>query len=321
MELLQRLEDRGYPTEYLLSRIKGRRSRLIVDWRPLIYEAAPADYLASTRYQGFVKERSQEGIWRNLIREFRWVYGQMNGDLRRIFSPFFFYNELRTLLICLRHLNDQRSGKADELLSISLLGDEIKKIILTCTDLRSAVEGLERVLVPRSDRFSGLTGVYDEDGLRGVEQQLTNTYLTVIVAADLHRLMRAFFVRLIDARNIMSLYKYLRLDQSTRPLFIPGGSIGEARFLGVVAGQDLLSVNGLVREFTGMKIDTPDPTKVEIALYKSITRFLKKEGREPFGAGPVLDYLWKCTLEVMNLSVLLQCKDLERDLVIAELVQ
>ena len=43
MELLRPLEDRGYPAEYLLSRIRGRRSRLIVDWRPLIYEAAPMD--------------------------------------------------------------------------------------------------------------------------------------------------------------------------------------------------------------------------------------------------------------------------------------
>jgi vacuolar-type H+-ATPase subunit C/Vma6 len=70
-----------------------------------------------------------------------------------------------------------------------------------------------------------------------------------------------------------------------------------------------------------MKIDAPDPTKVEIALYKAITIFLKKEGREPFGIGPILDYLWKCSLEVMNLNVLYYGRDLERDVVTAELVQ
>ncbi len=80
-------------------------------------------------------------------------------------------------------------------------------------------------------------------------------------------------------------------------------------------------MNSLVREFSGIKIETPDPTKVETSLYKGMTRFLKKEGREPFGAGPVLDYLWKCSLEAMNLSVLFYGKDLEREAVMAELVQ
>jgi vacuolar-type H+-ATPase subunit C/Vma6 len=59
---------------------------------------------------------------------------------------------------------------------------------------------------------------------------------------------------------------------------------------------------------------------VELALYKGMTRWLRKEGREPFGAGPILDYLWSCSIEAMNLSVLYQGKDLERDIVAAELV-
>jgi hypothetical protein len=33
-----------------------------------------------------------------------------------------------------------------------------------------------------------------------------------------------------------------------------------------------------------------------------------------------MDYLWRCSIEAMNLGVLFYGKDLERDIVIAELV-
>jgi vacuolar-type H+-ATPase subunit C/Vma6 len=51
-----------------------------------------------------------------------------------------------------------------------------------------------------------------------------------------------------------------------------------------------------------------------------MTRWLRQEGRNPFGTAPILDYLWRCSIEAMNLSLLYQGKDLERELVAAELV-
>jgi vacuolar-type H+-ATPase subunit C/Vma6 len=321
MELLRHLEDRGYPAEYLLSRIRGRRSRLIVDWRPLIYDAAPMDYLASARYQGFVWDRSPEGVWRSLLREYRWVYSQMNHALREIFGPFFLYTELRTIFICLRHLKDQNADKIEGLLGDSLLSAEVAGILSTSEDISSGVQGIERAFLTLSERFGGLSNALEAEGLRGVEQRLTNTYLAVTAGTGLHPLMKTFFARLIDSRNIMSVYKYLRLEKRTTPAFIPGGTIPEAKLGTVIEKGDLFGVNSLVRDFSGVKIETPDPTKVETALYKGMTRFMKKEGREPLEAGLILDYLWKCSLEVMNLSVLFYGKDLERDAVTAELVQ
>ena len=35
---------------------------------------------------------------------------------------------------------------------------------------------------------------------------------------------------------------------------------------------------------------------------------------------PILDYLWRCSIEAMNLSVLYHGRDLEREAVTAELV-
>ena len=133
--------------------------------------------------------------------------------------------------------------------------------------------------------------------------------------------MKIFFARLIDSRNIMGVYKFLRLEKRAALTVIPGGLVPETKLRAIAGKGDLFGVNSLVRDFSGIRIDTPDPTKVETALYKGMTRFLKKEGREPFGAGPILDYLWRCSLEVMNLSVLFYGKDLEREAVTTELVQ
>ncbi len=320
MELLRHLEDRGYPVEYLLSRIRGRRSRLISDWRPLVYDNEPMDYLASARYQGCVRERTPEGLWRSLLREYRWVYGQMNGQFREIFRPFFLYIELRTIFICLRHLKEGTSGKINELLADSLLSREIVELLSAGKDVSSAVEEIEQAFLAQSPEFGGLTDALDADGLRGVEQRLTNTYLAVVAACSLHPLMKQFFRHLIDSRNIMSAYKYLRIEKRAAPAFIPGGTIPVERLEAVISKNDLFGASALVRDCFGIRIETPDSTKLEIALYKGMTRFLKKEGREPFGAGPILDYFWKCSLEVMNLSVLFHGKDLEREAVLAELV-
>jgi vacuolar-type H+-ATPase subunit C/Vma6 len=285
----------------------------------LIYDLTEADYL-SARYQGFVRERSPESIWRNLLREYRWVYGQMNGNLRKAFSPYFLYTELRTLFICFRHLKDKSSGRTNDLLDTSLLSAEIKNILASSEDVPHALMRIEPFFASLSSRFAGLPGTLESGGLRGVEQKLTNTYLAVMPDARLHPILRTFFVRLIDARNIISMYKFKRLEQQSTPSFIPGGFIAQVRFRDVIA-KEIFGICSLIREFFGIKIDAPDPAKVEVALYQGITRFLKKEGREPFGIGPILDYLWKCSLEVMNLSVLLNSRGLEREIVAAELVQ
>jgi len=320
MDLLEYPEDRGYPTDYLLSRIKGRRGQLIRDWRSLVYDAAPLESLSSLRYRGLITVKSPDAVWKYLVQEYRWVYVQMNGTLRRIFYPFFLYTELRTIFICLRHLKEKSSWRTDELLAASLLSEEIKTVLATSADISTAIAGIERIFRTVSPDFGGLTGLLDEEGLRGVEQQMTNTYLVHTMGTDLNPLIRDLFSRIIDSRNVMSLFKYQRLNSNRAPVFIPGGSIAVARFKEIIKKDDIFAVTILIRELTGIKVDTPSPTLIEISLYKGITQFLRKRGKHPFGAEPIMDYLWRCSIEAMNLGVLFYGKDLERDIVTAELV-
>jgi len=161
MGLLKQGKERGYPVEYLLSRIRGRRSRLIRDWQPLVYDATPLEFLASAQYQGFVRERSAEGMWRALLLEYGWVFRQMEEEIRKVFAPYILYTELRTVFICLRYLQGDRTQKAGEVLGVSLLADGMKNI-LRDGEASAAVERLERQFRRLSPEFTGLAANYEE---------------------------------------------------------------------------------------------------------------------------------------------------------------
>ena len=321
MELLQHPEDRGYPVEYLLSRIRGRRSRMITNWKRLVFDISPFDHLLSEKSGRVIEDKSPEVMWSNLVREYRWAYVQMNGHLREMFSPFFLYSELKTLFICLRHVNDKKAGRIDELLSVSLFSNAIKDVLLMSVDVPSAIAGIERIFSAYSIKFAGLREVFESDGLRSVEQRLTNTYLTMTMQERLQPLMKKFFMRLIDSRNIISTYKFLRLESKALPAFTEGGNVPRERYTEITDQKDLFGLVSLVSDVTGIIVETIDPTQMEIALYKGITRFLKRAGRDPLGVGLILDYLWRCSIEAMNLSILFYSRELERDEVAAELVQ
>jgi hypothetical protein len=318
--LLRKERTEGYPSGYLLARIRGRRSRLIADWRPVIYEASPLDHLASSQYLGFVRERSPEGMWRALLREHGWVHGQMDRADRLVFAPYFLYAELRTIFICLRWLEGEKAQKAGEALDASLLSQEVRAV-LGEGDPAGALTGLETLFGGLSNSFAGLAAVYADKGLREVERSLTHRYLAAMSALQLHPVLGEFFTRLIDSRNILALYKALRTGGAEAGLFLAGGTIPVDRLTASLEKEDILAVSGFVRQAAGVRLSSPDPTLVEVALYRGITRFLKGAGRDPLDEALILDYLWRCQLEVMNLSVLLAAKGLEREEAAAELVR
>lgn len=319
-DLLVAPADHGYPVEYLVSRLRGRRARMITDWKAFLYETPPPEGPAFAGPGGVVAGMTPESVWRDLLREYRWVYSQMNDNLRKTFHPFFLYTELRTLFVCLRRVGDGNTATMTEILSASLLSDRIKSALLTSKTLGKAVGEIERIFTMSSTAFEGLARIVEEDGLRGVEQQLTNRYLVHILGTGLQTVIRLFFLRIIDSRNILGLYKAVRLNSRAKPAYIPGGIITRDRFERVLASGDLYGINTLVHETMGIRVDTPDITAVETSVYRAISRDMKHAGRDPLGAGLILDYLWRRSIEAMNLSMLAHTRELEREAVRQELV-
>jgi len=320
MDLLQQPVEQGYPEEYLLARIKGRRSGLVRDWNALIFEqeiGAASPHLQTDRDQA---SAASDRIWEELLEEYEWVYRQMDRHLRKVFAPYFLHAEVRTIILCLRRIQDSASGVISELLNHSLLSRGIKDVLLQGDNLQSVLKSIERLFSDWSKDFSGLSDVLEHDGLRGVEQRLAETTLMVIARSVLHPPLKAFFIRLIDARNIMSIFKYVRFERAAEPHVQHGGSFPNLKLRSIMAKGDITALRGTIREATGIVLDKLEPMQVERALYQGITRWLRRAGREPFGAAPILDYLWRCSIEAMNLSVLHHARGLERDLVTAELV-
>jgi vacuolar-type H+-ATPase subunit C/Vma6 len=320
-DLLDKGKDTEYPPDYLLSRLRGRKARLIRDWAPLVASPAPLEKLAEGHYQRVCSDISAEGIWKALLIEYQWVYYQMNAQLRKIFGPFFLYTELRTIFICLRNLKDMKRAGAKEMLSASLLSEELREILSESADEFAAVREIEERLRRLSGQFIGIAEILRQKGLSGFERELTKRYLTVIVGAGLDPFLQIFFMRLIDARNALALVKLLKLDSMTEHHFIAGGRINIVRLREVLQSRDRSEIARLLRGLTGEEIDPAEHVKLEAALYRGITRSLKKEGRSTLSTGPIIEYLWRCSIEAMNLSMLCYTVGMERHLVAAELVQ
>jgi hypothetical protein len=320
MELLLELEDRGYPTLYLLSRIRGRRAMLLRDWNALLFDAAPLEVLVSSRSRGGVVEASPDAVWRRLLKEYRWVYGQMNGRLRELFSLFFLYAELRTICICLRQMKDRKSARMEELFGESLLSNEMREVCISSPDSTTAIAAISRIFSRLSLKFSDLPRYFADEGLRGAERRLTDLFLEYAAQQRLHPLIKKFMIRMIDARNLIRLAVSVLRETVSKPEFIPCGSVPQKQLIQIQQRKDLIEVDTLVRQYTGVKVELQDPSQVEHALYRATTQFLKKAGRDPLDVGTILDYLWRCSMEAMNLSILYYGKNVERDALANELV-
>lgn len=315
--LLESVTDMGLPPEYILSRIRARRAALISDWEPLLsgtpfFEGPPAGQRG--------RHASGEAAWEYLVNEYRWIYSQMNSGLRSLFELFFLYTELRTIFIHLRQIKAGRSGATEWLPSKSLLSQGIKSVLRNARDIQDAAEKIERSFATMADSFAGLSQAVIRGGLKGFEQQLANTYLEYASAAAPHPVMKDFFEMIINARNIISLYKCIRMNKISMPVFISGGAIPETVFQEILDMNDMSRLISIVKEEAGIDAGGSG-SDIETIMYRGITKRLRKVGRDPLGFGVILDYLWRRSIEAMNLGVIFHGKGLERDVIAAEIVQ
>ena len=152
-----------------------------------------------------------------------------------------------------------------------------------------------------------------------MERWLTNRYLEHAVTLSLHPVIKKFFVHTIDSRNLITLYKGLRWDLKGEADFVRCGSISGRPLKAAADKGDMFHVLGMIQAFTGVIVQTPDATSVEKALYKGMTHLLRREGREPSGIALILDYLWRCSMEIRNLGILIHGEGIDRDILRTEL--
>jgi vacuolar-type H+-ATPase subunit C/Vma6 len=320
VELLQIPDYRGYPTEYLLARTRGKRAYLIKDWDKLIYTPEPSEYLLSTRYGRLMSQYAEDGAWIQALNEYHWFYFQMNKKLRSIFRPFFLYHEISTIVHCLRYKLEEDTGTDREMvLFFSLLSERIKKILMMDADLPSTLKALDKLYSSPDYKKTKLGELFSVEGLKGVEQKITGICLNEIIRSRLHPVMKSFFETLVDAINIMTIYKFLRWNIRTESLLVEGGSIRSSTLKRLIRTGGNPDITEFIKERTGLGTEELTASRIENRLHRGITkkaRVLKRDGSD---IGTILDYLWKCSTEARNLGILLHGKNIDRDVLREEL--
>ena len=300
IHLLREIPAAGFPTDYLVARVRGRRSALVSDWRKPQWRGLPAG-------------TSDASIWEALLSEFAWLYRQMNHGVRASLGPVFVVFEIKTVVLCLRNKAVSRSVEVERLLSHSLLGDRMRDALLREPDVRAAVAVIAAEFGPVAGSAGDLLAGYADGGMQGFESRLMRNYLACIAEAGLHPAVRRFFAAFIDLRNVMTLYKHLRWETDDAAAFIPGGAIDPVRLSRIAASKDFALLDALLMEVAGRAVPAASASEgtLETVLLASLTRDLRKVSRDSEDLALILDYVWRVYVHARNRSVLLHAGDLD----------
>lgn len=305
MALLSRPAFDGYPDEYLLARLKGRRANLGRE------RQSPAAAGGMT----------DADAWDPMRSEFRWVYRQMNEGLRQTFAPLFLWFELRTIILCLRFRRGGERGKAASLLPASLLAKPVQQALTEDGEPAAVMDALSGLLAAVTEQYRSLGDFYRERGGREHEQRLVTLYLERMTALPLHPLLREFFRSLIDMRNLVTLAKQLRWHLHEPQAFIRGGEITPERLGKVLEEGTAAGLATLLAAVPDIGALPAAPFNPEPQLFGWLTGKVRRLGRVPLGVGLVLDYLWRCFVEAHNLSLMIHGEGLDHETLRAELIR
>jgi hypothetical protein len=299
----------GFPADYVVARVSGRRARLVTDWRQFLAAGRPSP-------------ASDEEVWAALLGEYGWLYRQMNSRLRRDLAPVLALFELKTIVLCLRNRAAQRIAEIDRLLEGSLLSENVQRALRHGTDVRSSIAELAKVLGAFMPQLAGVEAAYASEGLQGFERELNRGYLSFVMSSALHPAVRWFFQGFVDLRNVMILYKHVRWRIDGAAEFMPGGRLETSRLRVLADHKDPAALEALLAEVTGR---APEPLAVsegtlESVLLGHMTRQLRERGRDDAPAGVILDYAWRVYAQARNLSVIAHGRQLDAALLERELV-
>lgn len=310
--LLRQQAYEGYPTEYLLARVRGRRGRLVT---------------ARTGGGGGVAEgtinlagRTEPEARALLHAELRWMYRQMNGDLRRTFAPLFLWFELRTIILSLRFRRRGERERAFRLLAASLLGEEVRRVLAGEGEPAAVIDALAPLLATVGEPCRELGTLFRKRGGREWEERLATIYLEEMAGARLHPVLAEFFRGVIDLRNLGVLAKEIRWGGRDPQAFASGGELSPERLLKAREEGTPAALALLIGSLRGMAPLGEAPANPEPLLLSWLTRKVRRLAREPSGMGLILDYLWRHFIEVRNLGIVFHGAALERPALHGELI-
>ena len=309
MDLLREIRGDGYPADYLAARVRGRRAALLAADR-------------AVRTAGGAAAESDAAIWDALLAEFDWLRRQMNPPLRQVFAPVFVLFSIKTLVLCLRSKAAEQRDALDRLLRHELLGEELRDALRRAPGTGEAVGIVAAAFAPALGGARGAEQAYSESGLKGFESRLTRDYLRHVTSTRLSPAIRRFFAAFVDLRNLMTLYKHLRWQIDDPAAFVPGGTLDAARLRAASAKGDSAYLDAAVGRLTGEPVAMAAAGEValESRLLASLTRVLRKAGRDGDEVDLVLDYVWSTYVHARNRALRLHADGMDAAVLERELV-
>jgi|GEM_PF-2175645 len=267
VDLLSETRRDGYPAEYLLARLRARQTGFI--------NRCPSG-------------RAEEA-WRELQKEYGWLFRQMEMGLRIELAPIFFYFELRNLFTALRfRAGEDRSGLIATL-EASMLNAPIKSILNGEQTFPAMLKKLSAYLGRYDEGFEGLREAWQSGGIRNLETALLKGFTGLVSRERLTPAVRKFLNRLFERRNLLLLAKEKRW-QLADSLIKDRRSNDNRRRL-------LHRLNRLEHRKAGI-VDNP------VSLDNFLLQQLAHESRKMAGSGRVA---------VTILSYLISCRQIVRD--------
>lgn len=315
MEFLRPVSDKGYPLEYLVARIKGKRSRLITEWEDIL--AAP-DPAAAVEGKPGRHPLSGEtlGEWDEVLPEYRWLYCQMEDEVRRDFLPFFAWFELTTVILAFRHRSAGEERMPASFLETSLLSKQVGRA-LSDFSLERAARAVADAVEPEMPERRALVRAFREHGVGGFEEALYTRGLARTASSRLPHPLGDFFRRLVDIHNLRALAKELRWHPASAQALVAGGNIAPSALREAVAGGGRNILDRIADRLAGGETAGTD---LDTRLFAGMGRLVRRLEYEPSGRGVILGYLWRLAMEGRNLRLVGRYRMIDRAVIRRELV-
>lgn len=270
MPVLKTMKNNEYPEEYLTVRLISR--------------------LRKKRFANIFSEKVLQAA---LAEERRWLFFQMNSELRNFFFKVFVYFELKNIFNALRF---RFGGVPDyeDFLNNSLLSDEVKNSLVKGQEIIDIVDTLSCIFCKDGLLEMPLKEVYFKGGLKEVERHFILSFLSSAVRKSDDKVLKLFFGFKVDERNIITVYKALKWDIKTDLRLIDGGEISCALLYKILERKDAEGLLRLSEKFAGI---TSKGRYLEDILNEGFTNRLKKASKDVFGRILILYYIWKLQLE------------------------
>ena len=271
----------GYPSDFLLARLRGRRREL-------------ADV-------GSSRQRELVDPWSLLQDELCWLFKNMNRKMRQEFGYCFLYFELRRLLNALRRLSGRSREGLTRLAVQSLLNRDLTRQLQAVEEVVDAVRLLDVLLEQESGVAPQLENILAEQGYRQMEEQLTNLFFLAVVKQTQSPALRGYFGSLIDLHNLLSILKARRWKLSETATLLAGGAHSPEQWQVLLRVGREPQLHKAIGRISG--VEGFDAESVEHALLGKIHHTLHRQARAEPEAFLFLDYLWERYLQARNLGL------------------